>query len=840
MYDEISGWQLILYSVLLQTIVHILTPFYAQEIQEILPLIIIIWFSVNILLSFWFVRQTVKFLSLKKQMHNINRYIINYLPKYIKAILLRKDCKSQNNSSSNKKFKDNSEDSVPNVDQIIIMLFHQLEDALKDNNESSFENAIDKFINYYREIESSMYFINDNNEADNWLLLSKTFYSKNILDIFTEQFRDISQQVVNKIASNVNFFKAWCVFYIKLFNIHSKDKSQLNPQIIKQYINNNYYCWHTLMLSTAGYNLSDRIIDSAIKIYIGYWERYNKIIRVDDERSITDINFSIIQKHLECTSLMVISALKNNNQEATKWAIDALVYWHKNFFIEYQHEYYNWQNEIVTPELFLDPEKLVANSTSNADNLKKDINQLKDIITKIEDKKSIAFFNYWIDIKLLTATYIMSCRDIKDSKDQIDRLLNNDRLEANTTDIYEGKISNVDELLNAYLRQSNLWREDDCFYDNIFSNHLDNLARIEQPEWIIGRGYSGTGTAKDRYLISFYQIIGIGLTTSEFSFDTWRQLLEAENIPDYYFPNIKEALKQLTNINDEIIAKVCEYFDIDKIEAKNKAEIFKNSIDKFREKSQDKINETIKNATIDDKKVTKLELGASKDSFTIENGPLPINLFKDIEYTKDFTKDLGEKKFNNFHKIDICKEKIPGKATLQDDFLKSDVAEQVTIKCFEQLDKIKWQEKAFTNHLKLLEKAVEDSQNIKQPIMFISSLELWQLLDLNKYKLATTEQKLPFNIVTETGRGDFYICHVEDIAVYKYPYKNDNFSILVSQEIFKKITIKKFDENRYVTFKYPEKDAITGDLRVEFGIDCKFDAKLYGSAFKYSTDESES
>ena len=124
--------------------------------------------------------------------------------------------------------------------------------------------------------------------------------------------------------------------------------------------------------------------------------------------------------------------------------------------------------------------------------------------------------------------------------------------------------------------------------------------------------------------------------------------------------------------------------------------------------------------------------------------------------------------------------------------------------------------------------------------MFISSLELWQLLDLNKYKLATTEQKLPFNIVTETGRGDFYICHVEDIAVYKYPYKNDNFSILVSQEIFKKITIKKFDENRYVTFKYPEKDAITGDLRVEFGIDCKFDAKLYGSAFKYSTDESES
>jgi hypothetical protein len=573
MYDELSGWRLILYSVPLQTIFHVLTPFYPQEFQKILPLIIIIWFSVNILLSFWFLRQTVRFLSLKKQMHNINRYIINYLPKYIKAILLRKNCKSQNNSSSNKKLKDNSEYSVPNIDQIIIMLFHQLEDALKANNASSFKNAIDKFINYYKQIEFSMSFINDNKKADNWLLFSKTFYSKSILDIFRGQFRNISQQTIDKIASNFNFFREWCFFYRKLFNIHSENKSQLNPQIVEYYVNDHYYIWHSLMLSIAGYNLSDKIIDSSIKYFIGSWESWKNYIK--------ESKAEILCNHLENTSYMVISALKNNNQEATKWAIDSLVYWHKSFFIEYQHENHNRKNEVITPELFFDSEKLKEIYSRNADNIKQNIKQLKEIITNIEDKKDITFFNYWIDVRLLTAAYIMSCSDIKASKDYIDRLLNNDRLEANATEISVGKISNVDALLNARLRQKNFWIQE---YDssNIFAKHLRSLVGIEQPKWIIGRCYGSTGTVEDKYLTSFYQVIGIGLTTSEFDFHTWQQLLKNENVPDYYLDNIKNSLIKLTNdINDGIITKVCEYFEIDEEKAKTKAKIFKDSINKF-------------------------------------------------------------------------------------------------------------------------------------------------------------------------------------------------------------------------------------------------------------------
>jgi hypothetical protein len=64
----------------------------------------------------------------------------------------------------------------------------------------------------------------------------------------------------------------------------------------------------------------------------------------------------------------------------------------------------------------------------------------------------------------------------------------------------------------------------------------------------------------------------------------------------------------------------------------------------------------------------------------------------------------------------------------------------------------------------------------------------------------------------------------------------------VPQEIFKKITIKKFDENRYVdvNFNPADENAITGDLIVEFGIDCEFDDNLQEYAFKYFADESES
>ena len=60
------------------------------------------------------------------------------------------------------------------------------------------------------------------------------------------------------------------------------------------------------------------------------------------------------------------------------------------------------------------------------------------------------------------------------------------------------------------------------------------------------------------------------------------------------------------------------------------------------------------------------------------------------------------------------------------------------------------------------------------------------------------------------------------------------------QEIFKKITIKKFDENRYVdvNFNPADENAITGDLIVEFVIDCEFD-NSHNCAFKYVTDESK-
>ncbi len=60
------------------------------------------------------------------------------------------------------------------------------------------------------------------------------------------------------------------------------------------------------------------------------------------------------------------------------------------------------------------------------------------------------------------------------------------------------------------------------------------------------------------------------------------------------------------------------------------------------------------------------------------------------------------------------------------------------------------------------------------------------------------------------------------------------------QEIFKKITIKKFDENRYVDVKFEQvdKNAITGDLIVKLGIDCEFD-NSHNCAFKYVTDESK-
>jgi len=447
---------------------------------------------------------------------------------------------------------------------------------------------------------------------------------------------------------------------------------------------------------------------------------------------------------------------------------------------------------------------------------------------------TIGLRNYWTDLRCLTAAYLLatSHNDKNEYKTLIDALVSGNHLESTKNiEINHSPLTSSKDILGVYLRQYGGW-ESQSDYTKLMEQHLTMLARIEEPEWIPGRVYSAWGTKRDLYLPDFFRVMGIGLTKSQFKIDSqWLNFLKSDSICQTELESTISSLKSLTEIESSTISAVSDYFGIGQEKSKEQSNFFIKSINEIIAELESTISENIIGAKIDKHRLLQFGVVSSESTFTLSRGPIPVTLFDDINYIDNFESNLVITKITDYNKSYVSQNIEVSRAC--NEWLHDIVSERIQTTCFQQLlRKNLWKEEQFEDTKNLILRAVEDSQSIRTPIMFIGSWDVYKLIDSSRWKYGRQDKRLPLDILLESNKPDEYICHVAGIEIYRLPFSKVNYSILVSKEAFRKINFKQFEKGRYVDANFTtESDGdLKGTLSLEFGVECEFKK---AECFKY-------
>lgn len=718
-----------------------------------------------------------------------------------------------------------------NVKQVVGALFGQIEDSLKDNNYRLFESAKENLVQFHRDIESSMFFINDNHEPDNWLLLPEgRWLGKSFLDVFVRESLNIAKGVTRRIQYDSNYYESWCYLYPCLF---SSQKENIPIKVAETYIDGHYLIWGKLMSWMGGFDKDNAVSvqqrDRAIKHFVGSWEHWRRLLNNDIE-SVTNQNFLIASRHLNDSSCMIVHACKYNNDEAAVWATDILTHWFELFSKSHiGYHYYGWNHELITSKVleFDSDDSLLQSLTCN--------NEFSDV-----EATAIALRNYWVDLRCLTASYLLGTSHLKKNgyKNLIDALIYGTRLESSgNIEINHSPLKSAKDILGVYLRQNGNW-ESQSDYRVQMEQHLDRLARIEEPEWVSGRIYFSSGTKRDLYLPKFFKVMGIGLTTNNFKIDQkWLDFLKSDSISQANLESTISSLRVLTDIEESTINAVSGYFGLELEVSREKSDFFVSSVEEIIAELESQISAQIISAPIDQSRLLQFGKASSEFTFTLSDGPIPVTFFDDIDYKDDFSCDLVVVNISDYRKSEVSQGIKVSRSINEYDWLNNIISQRMQYICFQQLLMHSiWKEVKFKDAKSLILRAVEDSQSIKNkdltPIMFIGPWDVYKLIDSSRWQYGREDERLQLDISVESNKPDGYICHAAGIEIYRLPFSKSDFSVLLSKEAFKKINVKRFGNGRYVDAKFKtENDTdLTGILSLSFGVECEFDTT---QCFKY-------
>ena len=722
-----------------------------------------------------------------------------------------------------------------NIKQVVGALFGQLEDALKDNNSRQFVSDRKNLVQFHRDIVSSMFFTNDNNEPDTWLLLSEGWWlGKSFSDVFIEESLDIAKDVTRRIQDDSKYYESWCYLYPHLFDLQNEN---IPTEVAVKYINRHYFIWGGLMIWMGGFDKNNIVSaeqrDRAIKYFVGSWEHWSDLLKNDFE-SVKSKDFLIASSHLNDSCCMIVYACKYNNNDAAFWATDVLSQWFKRFSNKNSgYLYYGWNYELITTRMLeLDCEHALLKSLTR-----------NNEFSKVE-AANIALRNYWTDLRYRTAAYLLETSYNKENEHKylINALISGSRLEpSGNSDAKHLPPPSAKDILGAFLRQYGHW-ETQSSYRALMEQHRDRLAKIKEPERVSGRVYIFSLTNRDLYFHNFFRVMGIGSTTDKFKIDqNWLEFLKSNSISQADLEVTILSLKSLTNVDESTIESVSEYFEIELEESKEKSSNFVSSIEDIIAELESAKSTQIINAPIDQDRLLKFGIACSVSTFTLSDGPIPVTLFEEIDYKDDYHCDLVATNIVDYSKSSVSQGVEVIRAVNEDEWLNTIISERMQTACFQQLLKDKgkdsyWEEVAFEDAKSLMLRAVEDSQSIKDkdltPIMFIGPWDVYKLIDSSKWEYRREDEKLPLDISVENNKPDGYLCHVAGIEIYEFPFSKVDFSILLSKETFRKINVKRFGDDRYVeaTFKTENDADLTGTLSLAFGVECEFNET---DAFKY-------
>lgn len=700
------------------------------------------------------------------------------------------------------------------INIVLNALVSDIEDAIQNKNYRLFETSLNEMKEWQIEIMKSASFKNDVGNKDNWLLMPDgTFFGTSILNELMQEYYQVHTLSVDKLPKSTQFFQKLSYFYPHIYGYQNDYlPSSVSTTLITAHSN----LWSALMYAkdtqsnTAEY-------DSTFKHFVGSWENWGARLpreKIEWENSQDMITLQL--HHLQYTAYQMIVSLRTKNNEAACWSADMLSNWYKNNSSTYEAHQYRWKSELIPSALIGDDiDSPLWGYLLN----QQDINE-KDAIY-------IALKNAWSDIRVISAAYVLNKPDndfqLIYKKIILSLFCGLKCQSVSTIAELKNHLPHASLALQVYLKYT--WSFKQVLKNSIADGLVEKFGQVDSKNHVPGRVYSGWGSSDVSSLQHMLMVLTLGCSSYKWSLSRdFMDFVLSSNLEELHRESLIRDLESWLDV-EGLEEETKNLFELASVE--EKLVNYKESIQDIIVVLKDHSKRIIQDAEIDQNRLDAFAIACSQSAFNSQSENMPIHLFSHIKYVEDLdNKFIKIHNITNFHKKDVAQNVEISRAINENDWLDDLMQKRVTGVIFSKLlQHIKEQSRVFETPQQIVQQIITDSKLIikkgLKPILFISD---WKIQSFLEEVLWNEDSTLPFVLRQDDGYPNEYICHLEDIAVYRFSSIKPKSNVLLVKELFDTVTIKKISENKYVNAVFnPDTDnELEGTLELSFWMDVKF------------------
>lgn len=685
-------------------------------------------------------------------------------------------------------------------------------DALREDSPVEFKDALWDIIEWHQEIAGALSFTNDHGKPDNWLLLPRSsFFSRSYLDDLLFEYFRLGRAAVEKIPRSSEFYHDFLYLHKRIFS----NRNEIAEREIRPLIQGSYHAWYLLMeWHSYSSNSSDvRVANKYQDIlydFVGAWETWLTYIEPRSSRS-SDIEKLYLPfiTHLEFTAQTVVSSLRFDNYEAAGWGVDMLNHWFEKFSSrEYWSEEHIWRTKLLNHKyLALDSSgeewQFILNGADY--NPKAALN--------------LSFRNAVFDIRVITACYLLLKPQAKDNQllsEYVSKLLSGEVIhKTGSIRAAQFRLRSANDVLELFIRHRDYKGNGEGSYENWISSILESFSRVNEERRVSGRIYSGWGANDTKSLTRAYVEIAIS-----FSKQKWKPSKKLEDLL------LSDAFSQLDrdNLLYDLRAWLAKGEEIeDSILVEPEADLselitnFKDSLSAVISRIEGQQRDNVVSATIDVQRLVDYGAASSAPLLQKSESEYPLSLFEKIQRVET----LPDEASFIINIKDYLKERLAtgldsNRPVNEEEWLENAVRNSLKMNVLRALIGYSVSEKNVYGNLNYaLLDIIELSETMACPVLFVGSRALESILDRSSYDSEISQK---YGIKRLDGHGIDYICHIGRCEVYRLNFRDIERNILTSKELFKQLSLKRFEDNRYVnaTFEQNPGDQQLGTLKLCF------------------------
>lgn len=664
-------------------------------------------------------------------------------------------------------------------------------DALREGDAIGFSESVDNLALWHAEVAQALSFKNENGTLDNWLLLpASAVWGRSYLDELLSEYHRLARESVERIPENSRFYTDMLYLHKRIF----ASRDTLIKKEMRSLIQGSYYMWYLLVewKSYSSESSDMRIANKYEDIlydFVGAWESWLMYIEPRSKRKgDVDNAYPAFITHLEFTASTTISALRFNNFEAAGWGVDMLNNWLETLSYDYDsYADYNWRSVLIN-HCYL---------PLSADNSVWRI-ILRESEYNYRDAFGLAFKNAHLDLRLITACYVL----LKPGDEHQDLLVKYVKSLLSGVRIHptgtmggpRNNISNAGELLGAYIRHRDYRHYGEGTYGGWLSSILGSFGRIYEERRVSGRIYSGWGANDPLSMNRAYVEIGISLSERPWGLPSdWVEAIMSAAFRHMDRRSIISDLRDWIKIANEDLA----YILVDSEQQKALKDNFIDSIEGVIQKIGDAQNQAVVEADIDQDRLGRFGVASSSLFLGKIKPAFPLALFEYI----DRDAELDDNYLLSINIVNYAKERVAlgietNRAVNEDDWMADCVSGHLRPNILSEL--LNYPQSAsykYSDVNDILSDIRNMSKSMACPVLFVGNEILSSALYRSSYEREMAETH---DISRQDGFDKEYICHIGNCEVYTLGFKDVDYCILTSKELFDAVSFRKLGEDQYV------------------------------------------